>query len=561
MRFDEIEYRHIDQGEMKNEAERILRLIKGATDFDSFAAAVLEFDRLERDFSTMSSLCQIRHSCHTDDDFYKDEQAYYDNVEPIFISYYVEFCKAVVASPFKEQVVQRWGERFYTVCEYTIKSFDEAMIPFMQKENELASEYQRLMSQSQIEFNGEKLTLPGLMSFFSDPDREVRKGAITAFDGFLHSLEEPVGELFDQLVKVRTQMGKAMGFETYTPLAYILRGRYDYDKEAVKAFRDQVVKEVVPLTGKIRAKQAERIGVEKITFTDSSFEFPQGNPRPEGTVEEKIETARKMYNDLNPAAGELFSMMADSGLLDLESRPNKAQGGYCSELANYGLPFIFANFNGTEDDVEVLTHEAGHGYNAWCVRDFELAAQMEAGMETCEIHSTSMEFFTSPYMELFFGERAEDYRYAHLASTVMAIAYECMVDEFQEKMYESPDLTFAERKAVWHSLERKYQPDRDYDGLYPTLESGTYWLRQLHIFMYPFYYIDYALASVSALDFSNRMISDREEAWKDYDKLCHIGGKLFYREALAECGLKDPFREGSLEMIIAPLYEQLGLEK
>jgi len=226
----------------------------------------------------------------------------------------------------------------------------------------------------------------------------------------------------------------------------------------------------------------------------------------------------------------------------------KAGGGYCDFLPLYKSPFIFANFNGTSGDIDVLTHECGHAFEAWLTRDMEIYEHTSIGMETAEVHSMSMEFFTEKWMHLFFGKDTAKYLYMHLASAIVFIPYGCMVDEFQHIIYENPDLTPAERKDTWMNLEKIYRPHMDYEDD-PFFGKGGYWQRQAHIYERPFYYIDYCLAQTCALQFRIRMEQDFRSAWEDYVNLCRKGGKLKFSELIRQAGLISPFDDGCIKYI------------
>lgn len=557
--FKDYRYERVDFGKAKEEAEKLIADIKAAADIEAFDAAFMAFNRLYAHVVTYETLCSIRHTSNTADEFYAAEQEYYDNEMPAFMPCFNACCQALLESPLKDSIAKKYGEHLITIVKTQLASFDPVIIEDMQKENALANEYQKIMASAVISFRGEEYNLPGLMKFMQDdPDRATRKEACAVFDAFLAEKEPVLDELYDKLVKIRTSMGKKMGYENFEPLGYLRMNRYDYDKNDVEKFRKQVKEELVPICSKIREKQAQRIGVEKLKFYDNWYLFTDGNPKPAGGEEYLTKQAMDMYADLSPQTKEFFSFMTEHKLLDLQTRKGKAMGGYCTYMPDFKSPFIFSNFNGTSADADVLTHEAGHAFNAYCLKDNPVLLYSQATLETCEIHSTSMEFFAHKYMDKFFGKDKEKYFIQHLADTLSMIPYEIVVDEFQHIVYENPDMTPNERKAAWRKLEKEYLPHIDYDGN-ATLEKGTYWLRQLHIFMDPFYYIDYALAGCGALEYYGWMQRDRKAAWESYYKLCCLGGSKPYRSLLKEVGLSCPFEEGSLKNILEPLKAELGI--
>lgn len=532
-----------------------------AESYRSFMDRLIDFNKLEDEIYSMQTIAYIRHSIDTRDAFYSAEQDYYDEMLPRFNAYSVR-CRALISScPYGEEIAEEYGSDALIVkAKVAEQAFSPEIIELTAENNRLISSYEALCAGVQIDYQGEKYNLAALTKFFQQPDREIRRSAYAAYCSFFSEYEEQLDNIFASLVSVRTQMAQKMGYDTFTPLAYLMLGRSDYDAEKAASFREQVKTELVPLCEKIIADQRERLELDEMYFYDLPLFFPEGNPIPEGTTEEKLNRAVEMYADMSAQTEEFFNYMNDCELLDLETRPGKAMGGYTVYIPDERAPFIFSNFNGTLGDVDVLTHEAGHAFQSYLNADMPLRELRDPTAEACEIHSTSMEFFAYPYMESFFGERRYDYRLKHLSSTVLFVPYGAQVDEFQHEIYAHPEMSPEERKALWRRLESVYQPWLDY-GEGRILDSGTYWYRQLHIFMYPFYYLDYALADMSAFEFFNRMHTDRAGAWRAYSKLCALGGKYTYLELLRAVGLTDPFEEGAVKKIIEPIAAKLNIGK
>lgn len=560
-KFSDYEYIHIDFDTKSTQAMSIIEKMKKAENFDSFKQAVIEFNHLYIDIISSVWLCEIRHSVDTLDKFYSSEQKYYDKTMPAFLPVFNTYCAAIINSKFRSEIQNEWGEHLITICEYQLKSMDMSIIGYLQQENALSGEYQKMMAASQIEFMGQTHTLPSLMKYFENPDREIRKNALKAFNDFLEAISDNTDELFDKLVKLRTQMGRAMGYDNYLPLGYIRMRRYDYNEEDIKRLRTEVKTTIVPLCFKLKQQQAKRIGVDKLMFYDDTYNFPDGNPELCTNADNITLAARQMFSEIGPITKEFFNFMCDSELLDLKSKKNKAMGGFCSAIPNKKAPFIFANFNSTSADAEVFTHEAGHALNTWLVmHEFDNMQLAQSTYEVAEIHSTAMEFLTSPYMNKFFSQQSDKYLFLHLYKTVTFLAYGTLVDEFQHIIYRNPDMTDKDRRLKWRELEKQYLPYIDY-GDNETLNGGAYWYRQLHIFMHPLYYIDYVLASLSALEIYNIMKSDEERAWEIYNKLSSLGASLPYRELLKTVGLSCPLDGGVIEKIIEPLYDELKWNK
>ena len=428
----------------------------------------------------------------------------------------------------------------------------------MQQENKLVSEYNKLVASAQIEFDGKTLTLAQLGPYGESTDRAVRKAARETSANFFAKNEEKFDELYDKLVKLRHKIATTLGYKNYVELGYINMDRVDYDAEMVSKFRDQVRDYIVPVATKLYERQAKRIGVQgDFKFYDEGLNFLTGNATPQGSPEWIVENGKKMYEELSPETGEFFNFMIDNDLMDLVAKKGKESGGYCTFIEDYNAPFIFSNFNGTSGDIDVLTHEAGHAFQVYSSRNIGIPEYLWPTYESCEIHSMSMEFFTWPWMELFFKEQTEKYKFSHLSSGLLFLPYGVSVDEFQHVVYENPEMTPAERKAAWKEIEAKYLPHRDYDG-HAYLEAGGFWQRQAHIYASPFYYIDYTLAQICAFQFWKRSRENFEEAWKDYVHLCSLGGSLSFTNLVREAGLISPFEEGCVESVIGTIEDFLN---
>ena len=555
MKFKDIEYKRPQLEELKKEYGEKLNQLLAAADKDEYLRIFRELNVLRGHIYTMKTLSYIRHSINTADEFYDRENAFWDQTMPQLQAYEAKLAKILLESPFRKEV--DIPETLYKTLENTLKSFSPEIIEDLQEENRLASEYGKLKSSAKIEFEGEVYNLASIAPLMNSDDRDTRKRATQAYNKFFEDNEEKFDEIYDRLVKVRDKMARKLGYENYTPLGYIKMNRLDYDQDMVAKYRDQVIRDIVPLTVELRKKQAKRIGLDKLECYDLNYNFKSGNPKPHGTLDELVEAALRMYSEMSEETGEFFRMMVDNEMFDLPTRENKEMGGYCDGLFDYKMPFIFANANGTAGDVDVLTHEAGHAFQAFCTfKNVDIPDLCFPTMESAEIDSMSMEFFTHPYSEYFFKEEAEKYHYFHIASALEFLPYGCLVDHFQHEVYNHPEMSAEERKQTWRRLEKIYKPDVEYNG-FDLLEKGGYFFRQGHIFQSPFYYIDYTLAQVCALQFFVRMLKKDEEAWKDYVHICGLGGTKSFTEIVKDAHLKVPFEDGCLKEVAAVMKEEL----
>lgn len=556
MKFSEFTYERPNYEEIKKNYNHLVEQINNANTYEEQFALIKEVNAIRNDISTMGTLASIRNSINKDDEFYDKENEYWDEYSPLFSELDNSFYKALVNSKFKVELTKELGKQFLSIAEYSLKSFSPEIIGDMQEENKLSSEYSKLVASAKIEFDGKELNLSGLRPYMLSEDRAVRQSANDAYFGFFTEHEDEFDTIYDSLVKVRDRMAKKLGFNNFVELGYIRMMRTDYNAEMVKGFRKQVLEHIVPSANKLYERQAARIGVDKLAYFDESFEFLTGNAAPKGDAKFILENGMKMYSELSPETKEFFEFMVEGELLDLETKKGKQAGGYCTYIPNYKAPFIFSNFNTTSDDIDVLTHEAGHAFQVYRSRWIEIPDINFPTYESCEIHSMSMEFITWPWMELFFKEETDKYKFAHLGGAIKFIPYGITVDEFQHFVYENPTATKEERKAAWRNLEKQYLPHKNYEGC-DLLERGGWWLKQAHIFNSPFYYIDYTLAQICALQFWKRIREDKETTWQDYLNLCSVGGTKSFLELVDYANLKSPFEEGCVSSIIGNINDWL----
>ena len=547
MKFTEMPYTRPDPDAVKADLRDLTDRLRRAESYREARAVFLEKEEKEKRLNTMGSLAHVRHSIDTRDKFYDGEIKFWNRFGPEIEEYGQAWTDALLASPFRKDFESEWGDLLFINAEISRKTFSPGIIADMQKENELVTEYDKLIASAQIPFEGGVYTLSQLGPFRTDPDDARRLAAWKASGKWYKDSQERLDRIYDELVKVRDTMGRKLGYDGYTQLGYFRMKRNCYTKEDVGKFREAVRKYLVPVADSIIRQQAKRLGkTYPLSFADAALTFRSGNPRPAGTPNEILEQGKAFYDALSPETGEFFRMMLDSGLMDVLSTEGKEGGGYCTSFPLYEVPFIFANFNGTQGDVEVVTHEAGHAFAYWMNRRRIPAECAWPTMEACEVHSMSMEFFGWMNADGFFGPDAEKFKYSHLAGAVTFIPYGTMVDHFQHIIYENPKLTPAGRHAEWKRLLGIYMPWMKLDGEIPFFSEGEGWQRQSHIYSSPFYYIDYCLAQTVALEFWAMIRRRREDAWEHYMAYTKQGGSRTFTGLLAHAGLPSPFDEACL---------------
>lgn len=558
MKFTEMPYVRLELEDIKKDYGALLDELESKEDPQDFEKVFFKINDYRTHLQTMMTLCMIRHSIDTSDEFYTKEQDYWDENSPLIAVYEDRFMNICLAYPKRNEL--SIPKTFFLGAEYNIKCFDEKIIEDCQKENKLISEYGKLKASAKIEFDGNIYNLASIRPLALSNDRETRKRANEAINKFYSDNEAEFDRIFDELVHIRDTIAKKMGYKDYVEFGYYKMWRFDYDRKMVENYRKQVLNDIVPVAHKIYMKQKERLGLDKLKAWDLDYTFKTGNPKPIGNKEKLVEVARNMYHQMGEETGAYFDLMCEEELFDLETKPNKQMGGYMAPIPEYKRPFIFSNFNGTSGDVDVLTHEAGHGLQTYLTYKAHPNIILELcspTMESCEIHSMSMEFFAHPYMQDFFGKDTTKYLYSHIADALTFIPYGILVDHFQHEIYENPNMSKEERKATWRKLEKIYCPDRDFEGL-DLLERGGCFYRQGHIFESPFYYIDYTLAQVCALQFFVRSLKNDPKAFEDYLAICKVGGYETFLNILKIANIKSPFEDGSLKEIASMMMNELN---
>ena len=559
-KFKDLKYERPDTEQLEKDFTEALERFENAASFEEAEKAFLDYSEIMKHYITLESIVYIRNTCNMKDEYYDAERTFFDETTPKFMPLMKRASSSLIHSPYRPQFEQIYGKQLFKDHEVQEKLMSEAIIAPSIEENTLSSEYSKVAASCSVEFMGEKCNFYGLLRHMQSTDREERRAAFIEWAKLYEGVAPRLDEIYDKLVKIRCEIASKLGFDSYIDYIYPARGRYDYDAAKVAEFREAVRKYITPVCAKMYEEQRERLGIDNLCWYDEDLVFPDGNAVPIGTPDELVEKARRMYEDMSSETGEYFDFMVENELLDLVTKENKHLGGYCTFLPDYKAPFIFSNFNGTSADVDVLTHEAGHAFEAYYAsRRLPLDELTGSTSEINEIHSMTMEHFAYPYMESFFGDKADKYRYAHFCEALKTIPYLVCVDEFQHKVFENPDATSADRRVIWREIEKKYMPWRDYDGN-EFLEGGGFWMQKQHIFLYPFYYIDYALAQIGAFSLYKRKV-EGGDAWGDYLRLCSIGGMYGYFETLGKANIPVPLDDEVVKSIARFAADQSAILK
>lgn len=556
MKFKDLPYCRVDIKEYQDKQTKLINKINNTVDHKQLKDLINTYNKNYLDVATSTALAEVRHTIDTNDKFYADEYNYICEITPLINDISDKYNKVLLNHSKKEYLIELLGQYYFTKLEAEAKTFNDSVINLLVLESKLVNQYDTIIANAKIEFDSRYNNLSQMAKYGQNLDREIRKNAAIAVDNFYAQNDAEISKIYDELVKVRDQIAKKLGFKNYIELGYLRLNRTDYNADSVAKFRDLIKTKVVPIANKLYLEQAKRIEITDPYMYDYSLNYLDGDPTPKSN--NLVQEAYKMYSEMSNETKEFFTFMKDNDLMDLETKPGKMSGGYCTDFLKYNSPFIFANFNNTSDDVNTLTHEAGHAFEFYYASKFiDNKALISPTLETCEIHSMAMEFFAYPWLNYFFKEDTNKYIHLHLTSAITFLPYAVAVDHFQHLVYENPNATSNERKEIWHKLEQIYLPWRNY-GECSFTATGTYWYRQGHIFSSPFYYIDYALAQICALEFYLNDLDSHQDAWQKYLKLCSLGGTDSFLNLIKKVGIASPFLNETITNILSKLLPIVG---
>lgn len=510
----------------------------------------LRWDASRRSWKSWANLTRLRYSQDTRSDTNREAQRDLDRRAPGMTALDTKMKRRFLASDARPALEAELGTQAYALWQADIATFDDSIATDLVRESELGRSYTELLATAHARFRGEAHSLADLGVFLQDPRRDVRHAAERARWSVFEEHAERLDDIFAELVRVRDGMARKLGNADYTALGYQRMHRVDYGPADVAKYRDEVARVVVPFAHELVKRGAETAGLERAYFWDETTLGVEKRIAPLGDRPWIVARAQEALAAIDPSLGEFIDVLLERGLLDLDNRPGKALGAYCTNFPTRREPFVFANFNGTRSDVKTFMHELGHAFQGWQSRNKLAVDYLTPTLESAEIHSMSLEYLSWPQMERFFGEDASAYRREHLLDAMLFLPYGVAVDHFQHLVYAHPGATPQERHGMWQDMERRYLPWRAYGDLtYPA--KGGLWQEKRHIFVAPFYYIDYTLALCCALQFWQRAQSDRGATLEAYVALCGRGGEASFRTLTRDAGLRIPFEAGALEDVVA----------
>uniref|UniRef100_UPI0040294644 M3 family oligoendopeptidase n=1 Tax=Candidatus Scatomorpha intestinigallinarum TaxID=2840923 RepID=UPI0040294644 len=557
MRFEDIHYVRPDAQELSR-LSALTQLARSADSAQELARAIREVNDIDKHVYTMLTAGKIRYAQNTQDPFYRAEQAHIARAEAEFSLRINAFYTAASESPFADELSGEFPVALFNKYRLKNRAVSPAVIGELEEESRLIAQYRKLESSIFVEFNGKNIPEHELSKYMNSPDRETRRAAYLAHSACYDARQDEYNAIFSELVKVRTSLARKLGEDSFIRTGYLRLAKDCYGETDVSSFRQEVKKHVVPLVEELRARQAKRIGLSRLCAYDNNIQFLSGNPKPVLLGDALVRAGFDVYRQLCDEGAEFVDSIISSGTFDLFPRNFKNNVAYCEALPEYGLPFIFANLNGTASDVSTFTHELGHAFAGFlAAKSTDIFALQDPTYESCEVQGMAMEFLSWPYYESFYGPEAGRVKLMQLIDALEFIPYGCMVDEFQHIMYAQPELTAAERQEVWLALEATYRPYLDISDI-PLWRDGRVWHRQSHIFTVPFYYIDYCLAQLISIQLLELMLREgHAEAFSRYRRFVEPGGTLSFSKLVEAAGLKNPFELGTVEKTVNTAFRIL----
>lgn len=558
MKFSQIPYQRPKMNEIRSVWQTVLGKLAHAKTAEDAYYALLAMDTQQRYFESMAVISEIRHTMDTTDTFYRGEEDFFELAKVKFEVLIQERNQAILSSEFAEEIRGFLSEAVVDRLRKNAEAFDPSIQELLEKENELSGRYFPMTANLIGELAGKEYSVAELGKLAASDDRETRR----VFSGVLEAVYAKKASefdvLFDDLIQVRHKIAQGLGKDSFTQVGYGRMGRTSYTPEDMAVFRREVFEVLVPEADRLFKAQQNRLGLPTLMHYDENTDFMTGNPQPKAGIPALLDTFERFFTELSPRTHDFYQELLAGEFYDLGIRKGKIMGAYSNFVPLFHAPFVFETYNETAGAVRTFAHECGHAYQSFLVSKEVFVENTKNSSDLAEIHSMTMEFFAWKGIADLFGEEgAKKYQYFHLKRALSFIPYGTAVDAFQHQIYDNPGWTPERRLNEWKRLERRFLPWRKYraDGFY---DQGRVWQRQVHIYKWPFYYIDYVLAQVCALQFFLWSRRNEAEAFAAYEKLLAISGRRSFSAAIEEVGLKSPFVKGSMKELAAEIQQVIS---
>ncbi len=542
--FNEYPYKRIDFDDLSKRFIYHTNKLAKAGSFSSAYYELVETDYLQKVFITYAGISEVGYTNNSYDELYAEEEKFFNKIKPRFDLLVQKRDDVLLGSPFKEEFKKLIGEEFFASASLKKRTVSESVLELMEADNKLSQEYSDIRSRLSIKDDGQVLTMPEINKKTQSEDRNVRKKYDTLLQKMMMKASKDYDRIYHEMVKIRTKIAEKTGFESYTDYCFHKHGRTSYGRKELEIFADNVEKYIVPVALRMFEEQEKRLGHEIKNYDESTL-FTDRKVR---IKKDPLESFTKIFSKLSPETKVFFDELMEKEFFNIELRKGKTNGAYSLYIPLCNMPYIFQTYNETEGAVQTFAHECGHGLHAYMHRGDVIHGVSIETADISETHSMSMEYFVWQDIEEIITENVEVYKYRQLRDSLAFIPYGTAVDMFQTRVYDNPDMTPDERRKLWQELEKRFLPWKNYEkDLFYW--QGRRWQNQMHVMKWPFYYIDYVLAQVCALQYFLLNEEDHEKAWNSYIKFIKDSGKYSFVDSIKKAGLSSPFDDNLLEEI------------
>ncbi len=557
--FDQIKYERVDFDQTKLTLESLINRLKELDDFKVYLSIVKDINNIQNHIEEMFDYADIRNMRNLNDEYYKDEIEYWNSLKPKFDLLFLPFYDEMNHSRFKDLLLKSMPNNFFKIIEYQIRITSDKNIELLKKENELKTQYRNL-NKTKVLYDGEEKTIGTISSFFSNKNRNFRKKAHDTVNDFYYKHKDEYTSILYELIMIRNQIAKNLGFNNYVEYSLYKLKRFGYDYSDISKFRNNIIESIVPLCIKLGEWQKEELGLTKLEYFDTVF-FEE-MPKLKVYGNDLLNELRKSFREVDEDLSNLFNNMLENNYIDFIQRDDKVNFSITNYLTETGLPVITGNYKNSYLDVQTTTHEIGHSYQKYCAsikdKEYIISPLLKyPTMEIAEIFSYSMELIMMNHVSNLFEE--DDYKkycFMKIYNLVANLPYICLVDEFQQTIYSKKDLRIEDIKNTWLELVNKYHLEKSNSG-HINLDNGGYFYRQSHIYLDPFYYIDYALSYFGAF----AIWSNCESSIELFKEIGEVASYYSFSDLIDKYNMPNPFNKSTVKDITTKLENELKRKK
>lgn len=554
--FNEIKYKRLDFEQTKKQVELLTEKLKHAQDIKSFLEIFKQINLIQLEIEEYSDYADICNMRDANNEFFQKEMKYWNEFKSKFDLLFIDFYQICLNTPFKEEIKILIPDNFFYSIDYKNRTSSKDILKLQKRDNELKSQYKILMNKK-CKFKGEEHNLSYITKFFSSSDRSERKEAHDSYNDFFMENRKDFDNIFLEMVQVRNQMAKTLGFNNYSEMSVLLLRRFGYGYKEIKIFRENIKNYITELVSEIRKMQKQELGLEELTYYDTVFYKEE--PKLLYTEKQLLDKMHEIFVSMDLELGNFYYDMLNNGYIDLLNSDNKIKFFITNYLSLSSLPTITGNFNGKYSDLTALAHESGHSFQKYFAgiedkKHIVSPLLKYPTFEIAEMFSYAIQLTTLDYVQdLFSKNDYNKYAFLVIKDLITTMPYIATVDEFQERVYSKENISISEIKEIWKQLCNKYNLKNHITG-HPTLENGEFFYRQNHIFLNPFYYVDYAISYFGAFAIWQQSSKDLET----FKTMSAVASYLPLNELITKFNLANPFEDNSIKQLSLFLKQQLN---